>query len=93
MLWMQRRWTNVRNSISDMALINWTKKTIVAPKLKCIPPTSEAFEENVKRAHLQVCIWKAALHPKPPDLDPAQFGWSKDEINKVPMPVILTKGH
>ena len=29
---------------------------------------------------------------KPSDLDPIQFGWSKDELNKVLMPVILPKG-
>ena len=68
------------------------KKTTVAPKMKCLPPTSEAFEENVKRARLQVCILTAALHPKPPDLDSTQFGWSKDEFNKILMPVILPKG-
>ena len=75
-----------------MAFKNWTKRTTVAPKLKCLSPTSEAYEENVKRAHLQVFIWKAALHPKSPDLDPTQFWWSKDELNKVLMPVILPKG-
>ena len=67
------------------------KKAIVVPKFKCLP-TSEAFEENVKRALLQVCIWIAALHLKPLDLDPTQFGWSKDELNKVLMPVILPTG-
>ena len=27
---------------------------------------SEAFTENVKRAHLQTCIWKAAMLLDPP---------------------------
>ena len=32
-----------------------------APKLKCLPPTSESHAENVWRAHYQVATWKASL--------------------------------
>ena len=44
----------------------WIGKTSIrivtgAPKLKSLPPTSEAFEQNVRRAHCQVSVWKAAL--------------------------------
>ena len=35
------------------------KGASIIPKLKYIPPTTEAFRENVKRAHFQACIWKA----------------------------------
>ena len=44
------------------------------PKLCSLPPTSEVFEENVKRAHLQCAIWRRALQ-EPPNLDPTDYGW------------------
>ena len=33
-----------------------------APKLTSLPPTTESFQENVARAHLQTAIWKSSLH-------------------------------
>ena len=50
-----------------------------APKLCSLPPTTEAFAENVARAHLQLAIWKSALEPTPPVLDPTAHGWSLKE--------------
>ena len=35
------------------------KGASILPKLESLPPTTEAFRENVKRAHFQGCIWKA----------------------------------
>ena len=32
------------------------KNVTKAPELKSLPPTKEAFEENVKRAHIQTAI-------------------------------------
>ena len=45
----------VHGQISEIRYQTWLsktgrKKSTVAPKLKCLPPTSEAFEENVKHA-------------------------------------------
>ncbi|KAG0729036.1 hypothetical protein GWK47_031207 [Chionoecetes opilio] len=37
------------------------------PKLDSLPPTSEAFEENVKRAHHQASIWRAVKDADPPE--------------------------
>ena len=62
-----------------------------APKLCSLPPTSEAFRENVKRAHLQTCTWTHAVDTDPPSLDPVQFGWTKDETSKTLVPVMLPK--
>ena len=50
----------------------------ILPKLKSLPPTVEAFRENVKRALFQACIWKAALQQVPPELDPLEFGWASE---------------
>lgn len=58
--------------------------------LKSLPPTLEAFRENAKRAHFQACVWKAGLSEEPPCLDPENFGWEKDHLQKslcaVPLP-------
>ncbi len=43
------------------------------PKLCSLPPTSEAFEENVKRAQYQCAIWRRALQ-EPLNLDPTAYG-------------------
>jgi len=58
------------------------------PKLCSLPPTMEAFEENVKRAHFQCAIWRKALQ-EPPNLDPTKYGWSRDEDTKSLQPVML----
>ena len=46
-----------------------------APKLESLPPTTEAFNENVARAHLQVAIWRHAGEADPPDMNPEIYGW------------------
>ena len=40
-----------------------------APKLQSLPPTNEAFTENVARAHLSLAIWKQALELNLPNVD------------------------
>ena len=35
-----------------------------------------------KEAHFQACIWKAALDEEPPNLDPLEFEWIKDDLAK-----------
>ena len=71
---------NVANGSTTEARIRvWTAKTgrkaaAIIAKLCSLPPTSEAFLENVKRAHFQCAIWRRALQ-EPPDLDPTTFGW------------------
>jgi len=61
--------------------------------LSCNPsPTSEAFEQNVRRAYYQLCIWNAALGKDPPDLLPTDFGWEKDDATKSLLPVTVAEG-
>ena len=55
------------------------KNITAAPPLKSIPPTSEAFRENVLRAHLQIPVWKSVLDPDSQTLDPTEYEWSRDE--------------
>ena len=78
-------------TMSDIRYDVWLTKTgnknvRKTPKLQSLPPTTESFFENVKRAHIQTCIWKSAMDAQPPDLDPTNFGWTKDERNKVLVP-------
>ena len=65
------------------------KGASILPKLTSLPPTVEAFRYNVKRAHLQAYIWKAALQLDPPELDPLEFGWASEGPSGAYFPVSL----
>eukprot|EP00745_Piridium_sociabile_P037812 TRINITY_DN68984_c0_g1_i6.p1 TRINITY_DN68984_c0_g1~~TRINITY_DN68984_c0_g1_i6.p1 ORF type:complete len:1121 (+),score=248.01 TRINITY_DN68984_c0_g1_i6:81-3443(+) len=69
-----------------------TGKSSSAPKLWSLPPTTEAFHENVLRAHLQVANWRATLLGEPPSMDPVQFGWEADHVNKGLTPQNMCHG-
>ncbi|KAG0702222.1 hypothetical protein GWK47_025151 [Chionoecetes opilio] len=82
------------NSMSEARVSVWTSRTgksgaTVTPKLCSLPPTTEAFIENVKRAHLQTCIWKNALQLDPPDLEPTSYGWIKESRTKSLLPTTV----
>ncbi len=66
-------------SMTECRVALWNMKTgksgTSSPKLCSLPPTSEAFVENVRRCHLQVAIWKSALEDSPPQMDPRSYGW------------------
>ena len=80
-------------SLTDARQKIWSRKVshsiAAAPKLQSLPPTNEAFLENVARAHLQVTIWKQALQCNPPNIDPLTHGWTKsdDSISLIPITV------
>ena len=81
-------------NMSDARFSTWTskmanKKLKSAPLLKTLPPTTESFEEHVYRAHLQTALWRAALEPDPPALNPVDYGWTLDEVNQFYEPVLL----
>ena len=84
---------NKVDSMTDARVKVWISKTgkktlSKMPKICSLPPTSEAFRENVKRAHLQCAIWKRALQ-EPPNVDPTGYGWERDEEKKSLEPVTL----
>ncbi|KAG0710469.1 hypothetical protein GWK47_022723 [Chionoecetes opilio] len=74
-----------RHWISSMA----RKSAASVHQLNTLPPTSEAFVENVKRAHFQACIWRSALTREAPDMDPLENGWVSDDDFGVLIPVTL----
>ena len=82
--------------MSDVRYHVWSvkvgKKTTASPKLQVLPPTTESFMENVKRAHLQLAIWLSADTTNPPSLNPAEYGWIRDEPSKCLLPVLLPPG-
>ena len=75
----------IQNS-SDMShtrLLAWGKKNgkghTSAPKLAALPPTKEAFLENVKRAHFQSALWRNIDGRIPTAWDP----WHNYLISKL----------
>ena len=60
-----------------------------ASKLASLPPTNEAFQGNVARAHLQVAIWRKALQSDPPSMNPVEFEWSQEEASETLFPTTL----
>ena len=63
-----------------------------APKIETLPPSREAFVENVKRAHLQTAIWKQAPSLDPPNVDPQEYGYIRDESSKTLLPTTVPDG-
>ncbi len=81
------------DTMSSARLKAWATKTgkgyTSIPKLCSLPPTSESFTENVKRAHHQAILWRSLKMPDPPVLDIEEFGWRKDVANKTLLPVTV----
>ncbi|KAG0723713.1 hypothetical protein GWK47_042084 [Chionoecetes opilio] len=84
---------NNSDTMSNARLSAWAAKTdkgyTSTPKLCSLPPTSETFEENVKRAHHQASIWRAVKDADPPELDVEKYGWKKDETNRSLVPTTV----
>ena len=83
-------------TMSDIRYMIWTttfgNTATSAPKIQALPPTTEAFIENVKRSHLQTGIWKAALFLDPPALDPVEYGYVRHEPSKTLLPTTVPEG-
>ena len=79
------------NQMTEARIKAWSTKTgkarKTAPTLASLPPTTESFTENVKRAHLQAIHWNSVLSADPPSLDPTVYGWERDEKTKSLSPV------
>ena len=90
---------NIKGMSNDMSEIRykvWATKfarsIATAPKIQSLPPSTAAFTENVKRAHLQTSIWKAALSPDPPQIDPLNYGYIRHEPSKSLLPTTVPNG-
>jgi hypothetical protein len=83
---------NTTGSMSDTRVYVWGMKLgkSVTSKLCCLPPTSESFIENVKRAHYQAFIWRSLLEETDQSvLEPTGFGWKKNLQKRALLPVML----
>ena len=81
------------SSLTDAHQKIWSRKVSLsidaAPKLQSMPPTNEAFTENVARAHLQVAIWKQALELNLPNVDPLTHEWTRHDGSKSLTPTTV----
>ena len=80
------------STMSEIRLKAWLSKTgkgSSTPKLYTLPPKTEAFKENVKRAHNQALVWQSLEAQNPPELDSTEYGWVNDDQNKSLQPVTL----
>ena len=79
--------------MSEARKMSWAAKvgkgSTSTPHLNNIIPTTEAFIENVKRAHIQACVWKHALHSAPLLIDPLNHGLIRDTSTKSLLPRAL----
>ena len=57
------------------------------PPLKSLPPTNMNLALHIRRAHLQIMLWKAADKANPPAVKITDYGWDVDANNEV-MPVL-----
>ncbi len=83
------------SSMTDCRQEQWAQKignSSAAPKLCSLPPTTEAFEQNVRRAHHQVALWYSALGGDPPAMNAVEYGWESDDTNRRPIPRNMADG-
>ncbi|KAK1886117.1 DNA-directed RNA polymerases I II and III subunit RPABC1 [Dissostichus eleginoides] len=86
-------WYGIKESTDMSHTRVWGKKNgkghMSAPNLAALPPTNEAFIENVKRAHFQAMLWRNLNVNLLPALNPEEFGWKKDTCNRSLIPTHL----
>jgi hypothetical protein len=59
-------------------------------RIMALPPTENNLLLHMRRAHLQMMLWKAADQQGPPQVDIKLFGW--EVKGGIPSPVIDTEG-
>ena len=64
-------------SVNELRFQLFTTRKAKAPAIKNLPPTDEALEHHLMRAHLQTMIWRAADKQGPPavSFEINNFGW------------------
>jgi hypothetical protein len=53
------------------------------PALKSLPPTDVNLAFHIRRAHLQMMLWKAADKTEPPDVEITNYGWEVTDNGDV----------
>ena len=57
----------------------YTRKQAKPLRIMLLPPTDTNLYLHVRRAHLQMLLWKAVVHQGPPDVYIADYGWKIDD--------------
>ena len=74
-------------SLTDARRHVWSEKVskarASAPAIASLPPTDEAFKQNVLRAHFQLSVWLNALQRDPLPLQPTDYGWTKNTCDDL----------
>ena len=81
--------TEMSNTRLKMWKQRFAKSSTTAKFLSTLPPTTEAFTQNVLRAHLQTYIWKSSLQRNPVKLDPLDYGFKTNEITSKLDPILI----
>ena len=74
-------------SMNELRFQLFTFRKAKAPAIKNLPPTDEALEHHLMRAHLQTMIWRAADQQGPPavSFEITNFGWKV--LDGIPHPI------
>lgn len=81
-----------KNNLTLSRVEAWKKmriSTFESPKLGALPPTSEAFTQNVLRAQYQLVLWYNDLELHPPLHDPTDHDWKHAEGSSMLTPTIV----
>ena len=72
--------------VSELRYQVWCKKMGKAKQLvlKNLPPTENAFIENVKRAHYCAALWKSACESYPVEVTLTDYGWIERDNVLIP---------
>ena len=67
------------------------KKSAKSPAFRSLPP-DEALEMNIKRSHYVAVMWENCVTGNPPQLNPCEYGWARNEGEKPLRPTMLPAG-
>ena len=68
------------------------KKSAKPPALRSLPPTYEALEMNIKQSHYATIMWENCVTSNPPQLNPCEYGWDRNEGEKSLRSTMLSVG-
>ena len=57
----------------------WCKKSATPPALRSLLPTDQALQMNIKLSHHVAIMWENCVIGNPPELNPCEYGWERNE--------------
>ena len=60
----------------------WCKKSATPPALRSLLPTDQALQMNIKLSHHVAIMWENCVIGNPPELNPCEYGWERNEGEK-----------